>query len=343
MYEVFARYVSSSEFSTPENPYATVVEYQGTIYGFWVRPINYCHHVSSLMKNAIDSVFGGHSTGEEPIANDPNDVINRVFREWSREVVAYHEQANLRFSPDIFQKYQFEMQVIILPPDGELRVVTYDMNGMVSNWPGKNIALKTDGDMIAVSLSRSHQYLGTCEPRNAGILCFRDKEPTGMKYTQNRYIYNWPQLLLSIADRADQMDDPVGDLFDGSFLLIVDMDKVNAYRNYKENTQPYITVETYDGKFAFYAVPGIHYFKDMECLEGTLHLEGESLEITEVTDEAIRFVVQGKYLDTGKDQEVLLQKGGELVFERTEHNEVAMTDGEFEFAYASKLKLSWIN
>ena len=343
MYKIFARYTKAPEAWTPENPYAAVKEYQGTVYGFWVRPVNFCYNVSDLMKKAIDSAFSVDFFEHDSDSAEPDEMLNKVFREWTKEVTAYHEKAEKPYLPDIFKNYQFEMQVLISSPEGGLIIKTYDMDGAVDYWTNNPKKLQTDKDIVAVSLSREHDFLGKCDPRNAGILCFKDQEPTGIKNSQNRYIYNWSDLLLHIANQADKTDTPVEDYFDGSYLLAVDMNKLNNYRRYKEEGRPYITVETFDGKFAFYATPGKIRYLDMECLKGKMPSTEEYLEIIEVTDKTIKFIVQSKYLDGGKDEEAALERGKKITFGHTEYNAVTMRDGDFEFAYASKLTICWKN
>ena len=158
MYKIFARYVESPEACTPENPYATVKEYQDTVYGFWVRPVNFCYNVSGLMKKAIDNAFSVDLSEHKSDSAEPDEMLNKVFREWTKEVAAYHEKADKPFSPDIFKKYQFEMQVLIFSPEGGLIIKTYDMYGAVDYWPNNPKKLQTDKDIVAVSLSRKQDY-----------------------------------------------------------------------------------------------------------------------------------------------------------------------------------------
>ncbi len=343
MYKLFSRYVKARSMAFVRSPYACLQEYCGTIYGFWVRPTADNHYaVADLMEDAVSRTFAELETNPVAEKAETDKIVSLVFKEWAKSVVAFHEESGKTFTPDIFKGYGFEMQLIIVSDSG-CTVKKYDMNGNADGLGGDK-KLKTDNDLVTVSLSRADGFYGECLPQNAGIICFRDKEAAGDYNTQNRYIYDWRGLMVSIAanEIAGETDAPTGDNFDGSFLLAVDMDKLENYLNRQTESRPYVTVRLLDeGKFGFYAETGKVYFKEMELIEGTVPSDDAYLEIKKITEDSIELVVNGSFKEDGGEETVLLKKGETKTLEHQRRHSVDMTDGEFEFTKVSRLELNW--
>ena len=329
MYKIFSRYVKSPEMSSPESPFAAVKECGGTVYGFWVRPVNFCLNVSPLMEEAIERAFSGAPSP------DADEMINRVFCEWTKAVIAYHDKESKPFSPDIFKKYQFEMQVIVAPQCGGITLKSYNMDGAF-DLRGKMRESATGKDAVSISLARANGFTGECAPEYAGVLAFNDGNNR-----ENRYVYDFTGAMLAAASEAEGESDPVGEKFGGSYLLAVDMDKYAAFRRRKEETRPYITLKTLDARLAFYAEKGKIKYSEMELLEGFAPRTEEYFEVTEAAEEYIAFIAEGKYFEDGEKREIKLAKGEAKTFKQTESREVSLSDGDFDFSYVSSLTVNW--
>ena len=330
MYTIISRRASRACGS----PYAAVKEHQGVVYGFWIRPEKFCSNdVCSLMDTAIEQVFNNEISG---IALKYDDIMSRIFREWTHAVVEYHEKEGKPFSADIFKNYGFEMQVLIFPPDEECIVKKYNMKG---EFDSKSV---TDDDLVTVSLSRYDGFMGNSEAHYSGIICFREKEPFGKKDSQNRYIYSWESLLVSVAKYIADDNALDTDNFDGSFLLAVDTDKLERYLSRHTEKRPYIVIDIHEGRFALYAEKGIFSYADMELISGYRPHKDEYLEITEVTDTHVKFIVDKKYTDGENVKDALLEKGGSVTFRREAEKDWSSYDGsDLLHTDVSKIEISW--
>lgn len=331
MYTLFSRNVPV----TNESPYACVKEHQGVLYGFWIRPVRFCSNdVCILMDKAINQAFESSASGKD-LGYD--DIINRIFREWTYATLSFHEKEGKPFSANIFKNYAFEMQVLIFPSYGGCIVKKYDMNGETDKCPA------TDKDIVTVSLSPSDNYMGSSKAEYSGIICFREKEPAGKGYSQNRHIYDWERLITSVAEGAIDSEEALDpDSFDGSFLLAVDMDKLELYRSRDTEKRPYIIIDIHEGSFGVYAETGKIYYADMELINGYSPLTEEYFEFTEVAEDEVRFIVNKKYTDGVKEQEVLLKKGESKVFGYETEEEWTTYDGsDLIRTNLWRIKVSW--